>query len=559
MKRKIIPALICSVLTLLTGCTEPSNVSLPTVAATTAATAHTVAATTAATTAETTVTTTTAAATTTAATTAIAATTTAPWVPPENPAYLDVGDSVEGFEVIGSAVLGDTHAVQLVHAVTGALVLLLPDDAKGLTVTLRTPAVSAEGMPGALACIVTRGSEKYTPDDADTFRAHVGTYVDTGRTTFSYTGDPDALLTYADFLLDGVLHPFVLTDDAAFENAVWHYVLTDDALSVKGDAYAAMWEQMTLSHTAQVNLYAALYSGSFRANDPYGTPEYFTDITRESLSAYHAAYYTPANLLLTVSGKTDYLAFLRYLDTEVLAGYAYKDVNAALEDRWEPLSAPIEVVNEFPVPEGGEPDAVIDCAYPLDLADETDRDGLMLLAELISLPTSKAAELIGKYLPDAEVSCCVDLTSPTPTFVFHAEGLYESDAALLRQAISAALTGMVADGISADTVREAAERSREAFLTDTRESLTRYWTGTGDAFGLAEYLKALKDYDSYDADTRYFEGLIKVYLTGNPVYVLSVTVCAPGKFETHAADLERRLEEIRKGMSGEEQTSAAED
>ncbi|NMA08666.1 MAG: hypothetical protein GX929_06095, partial [Clostridiales bacterium] len=123
----------------------------------------------------------------------------------------------------------------------------------------------------------------------------------------------------------------------------------------------------------------------------------------------------------------------------------------------------------------------------------------------------------------------------------------------------AALTGMVADGISADTVREAAERSREAFLTDTRESLTRYWIGTGDAFGLAEYLKALKDYDSYDADTRYFEGLIKVYLTGNPVYVLSVTVCAPGKFETHAADLERRLEEIRKGMSGEEQTSAAED
>lgn len=254
------------------------------------------------------------------------------------------------------------------HKKSGAEVISAQadDENKVFGIAFRTPVSDSTGVPHILEHSVLCGSDKYTSKEPFTelLKGSLQTFLN----AFTYpdrTCYPVASLNTKDFYnlinvyLDAVLSPRAKRDPTVFAQEGWHYELEkpDEPLTYKGVVFNEMKGvcppcslaspsvtiPLTPPHppphppsgvysSPESLLYRAAQQATFPdntyASDSGGDPANIPDLTFEQFTAFHDAYYHPANSRIFFYGDDDPASRLDLLDSYLAPFDAPKQVEA---------------------------------------------------------------------------------------------------------------------------------------------------------------------------------------------------------------------------------------
>ena len=238
-----------------------------------------------------------------------------------------VGDELCGFTVtqIVHNEQYDLDYVHMQHRKTGALLVYIPceDTERSFTVSFRTPAENDKGIPHVYEHSTLGGSEKY-PDPSLFFSMinqtyntwlNAATYI--SNTTFDAASlSEEQLLAFADYIIDGLYHPTIMTDERAMMREAYRYELeSEDApLELTGTVYSEMQAHTSPLTLSSVRATKMMFPGSRFAAFNGGDPDVIPEMTWQELKDFHDTYYHPSNSLTVLYGKLDPEPFLRLID-----------------------------------------------------------------------------------------------------------------------------------------------------------------------------------------------------------------------------------------------------
>lgn len=229
----------------------------------------------------------------------------------------DVGEIISGFKVTqlyALDALGGT-VVHMEHEKTGAQLIYLANEDVNRTFSIgfRTKYDNDKGVPHVFEHACLSGSEKY-PDPSLFFTMMNQTYNTfmNAMTATDYTIYPesslseDQLYVYADYVLSGVLHPLVVSDERSMMREAYRYELTDrDAqITLSGTVYSEMLGALSMNQRHLYELYKLMYPGSYTSTNTGGDPDVIPTMTQADLQAFHSTYYQPSNALIVLTGRT---------------------------------------------------------------------------------------------------------------------------------------------------------------------------------------------------------------------------------------------------------------
>ena len=195
----------------------------------------------------------------------------------------DVGEIISGFKVTqlyALDALGGT-VVHMEHEKTGAQLIYLANEDVNRTFSIgfRTKYDNDKGVPHVFEHACLSGSEKY-PDPSLFFAMMNQTYNTfmNAMTATDYTIYPesslseDQLYVYADYVLSGVLHPLVVSDERSMMREAYRYELTDrDAqITLSGTVYSEMLGALSMNQRHLYELYKLMYPGSYTSTNTGG-------------------------------------------------------------------------------------------------------------------------------------------------------------------------------------------------------------------------------------------------------------------------------------------------
>ena len=136
---------------------------------------------------------------------------------------------------------------------------------------------------------------------------------------------------YADYVLSGVLHPLVVSDERSMMREAYRYELTDrDAqITLSGTVYSEMLGALSMNQRHLYELYKLMYPGSYTSTNTGGDPDVIPTMTQADLQAFHSTYYQPSNALIVLTGELDLARFLALIDEDYLSAYAAERLRRA--------------------------------------------------------------------------------------------------------------------------------------------------------------------------------------------------------------------------------------
>ena len=491
-----------------------------------------------------------------------------------------IGSVHHGFQVMAADRIDymDTDVLLLEHGKSGAQLLLLQnaDVEKTFSVAFRTRAINDKGLPHVFEHSALSGSEKY-PDPnllfsmmSQTLCAYLNAETRENVTVYPCASrSEDQLFAYMDVYMSGVLHPLVLTDEREMKREAWHYSLSDPEgeIGLSGVVYSEM-----LSSAANINAAAAqtmrslLYPDSCLSNNAGGDPEAIPRMTWQEIKDFHAAYYHPANMLMTLSGHLeDPERFLEQLDREYLAAYDRADFDAGVLDDagYTPAEGFREQTVSFPVSaDQSEEDNGTVIQYAMELRGLD--DGLIPVAQIVcdylSDFSGPLSARLSEELPAAFLNVNLVTDTTAPTIVFTANGVAEGDGPILREVIDHTLSEIAEKGIdksfalrriNANAYTRASSAEAQQRGVTCAENFSSAWAHTGDALG---YLTEL---DVQEALAENLEGneldtFLTQYVLASPNTVLLTAVPVAGLAEQKAEERARQMKDLKASMTAEE-------
>ena len=211
----------------------------------------------------------------------------------------DVGEIISGFKVTqlyALDALGGT-VVHMEHEKTGAQLIYLANEDVNRTFSIgfRTKYDNDKGVPHVFEHACLSGSEKY-PDPSLFFAMMNQTYNTfmNAMTATDYTIYPesslseDQLYVYADYVLSGVLHPLVVSDERSMMREAYRYELTDrDAqITLSGTVYSEMLGALSMNQRHLYELYKLMYPGSYTSTNTGGDPDVIPTMTQADFAAW---------------------------------------------------------------------------------------------------------------------------------------------------------------------------------------------------------------------------------------------------------------------------------
>lgn len=483
-----------------------------------------------------------------------------------------VGDKIAGFTVTeqGEELLINAPAITFTHDKSGGTVYYVaaPDLNRFFSITFRTPTIDDKGLPHVFEHITISGSEKYPSPSLyfavanQTFNTDVGAITDNTWTSYQLASlSQEQLLAMSDYFLDGVFHPMVYTEERLFKREAWRYDLTDpDApLTITGTVYNEMRGNDNIYSAAMDNLLDTLYPGSVIANNCGGDPDFIPDIEWQDLLDFHDAYYQPSNALVLLYGEMDYEAFLTQIDG-YFSEYELQDIEVD-QGTIEPIAELADQTFFYPADQDSSVEDAAVLIYGIVPAGLTDIDqmGLSMLSDIFNHESSPMMTKVREVFPNIALYSELNTSVAQPYLYFQAEGLNESDQALLKQTINEVLLEMTS-GIDASLVEsvltaqqfQAFGRADSSFMGSTlMRGMAADWSvhnRTGYYNRFLEHLDAINK----EVDEQYFEQLIKTYLLDNPHSAMTATVPEPGGAERKAAEMAEEMAGIKAEMSSDE-------
>jgi Zn-dependent M16 (insulinase) family peptidase len=488
---------------------------------------------------------------------------------------LQVGAVVHGFTLEQKQFIKelDGEGYLFRHLKSGARLLKVvsKDDNKVFSVAFKTPPPNDTGIPHIMEHSVLNGSESFpvkSPFDVLS-QGSLNTFLN-AMTSSDFTIYPVASRNDKDFFnlmhvyLDAVFKPLIYKDPKILQQEGWHYELEspEGPLSYKGVVYNEMKGAYSAPER-QLGLLMdkALFPENNYGNSSGGHPDAIPQLTYEQFKTFHRKYYHPGNSYIYLYGNGDMEKELAFINDKYLSGYDRIAVESRIPLQ-KPLAAPKVVRGQYGVPEGATVDGktYIACGSVYGL--NTDQElniALDILAE--ALVNHQAAPLrlaLQKAGIGRDVSASVDSVQQ-PVFAITVTSAEAKDLQRFAEVYRDTLKEVVAKGFDRTTLEGIINR-QEFALREGRGSFTGVmgsmmasggWMFADDPFITLSFNKELAAIRS-KLDRKYFEGLIEKVLLNNPHTCTVVLEPKPGLEKELAAELERKLAEIKARMSPEE-------
>ncbi len=383
---------------------------------------------------------------------------------------LSVGDKIEGFTVTetGQCKIFDADTVLFTHDKTGGRFLYVANDDtnRAFDIAFNTPAEDT-GVSHVFEHASLNGSEKYPANiffnvGSKTINTFMNAFTTMRNTYYPVSSLSDEqLLRLADYYLDGVFNPLIITDESIFEQEAWRYDLSspEDELTLNGTVYSEMKGSITPFGRAYYNTMKTLYPGSSRSAISGGDPDVIPELTYDDVVKYHEAYYKPSNSLVILYGKTDYEKYLMLVDEYFSE---YDDTKPVIDDPdYAPVSGNIE--KTFRIPGNEDTGSTVIYAVPCAINDETEIYDMALCADFLQSESSSLKQKMKLMMPAVLLTVSFDFSLTEPTIAFIASNVQSGEEAQVKEIIEASAKDLAEEGFSEDFM--------DAYLTSIERNM----------------------------------------------------------------------------------------
>ncbi len=469
------------------------------------------------------------------------------------------------------------HGVYLRHAKSGARVLLFPceDKNKVFNICFRTPPKDSTGVAHITEHSVLCGSREFPLKDpfVELAKGSLNTFLN-AMTYPDKTMYPVASTNDADFrnlmhvYLDAVFYPNTYREPRIFAQEGWHYEMEspEDALKINGVVYNEMKGVFSdpdeyLGHVRMNSLFPDSLYGVESGGDPAAIP----DLTYEEFLDFHGRYYHPSNSYITLYGNMDVEDTLRFLDEKYLSNFEKIQVDSAIS-RQAAFDKMRVVKDSYPLSADEDPEGKSYLSYSAVCGNVFDAKEMLALRILdyclLQIPGAPVKQALLDAGLAEDVDGGLDDSILQPYFTVTAKNADEKDADRFLSVVRGTLEEIADKGIDREAVLAGLNsfefRFREAdFLVFPKGlfySIDTFNTWLYDDEKPFDALQVLWAYDALrkEADTGYFERLIREKLLDNPFSSLVVLTGKPGLQEEREAAAVREMEEKRSRLSTEE-------
>ncbi|MBP3736962.1 MAG: insulinase family protein [Lachnospiraceae bacterium] len=486
-------------------------------------------------------------------------------------------ETLQKYELKEKTFLADKNAdaYLLEHKKSGARVALVlnDDNNKVFYIGFRTTPEDSTGVAHITEHSVLCGSRDFPVKDpfVELIKGSLNTFLN-AITYPDKTVYPVASCNEQDFknlmhvYLDAVFHPLTYTDRRIFDQEGWRYELSDDGtLTYNGVVYNEMKGALSSPDDVLENAgYAALYPDTTYAMESGGNPRHIPELTYEAFLDFHRRCYHPSNSYVYLYGDIEPNAYLAYIDEAYLSEYDRIDADTRIAAQ-EPFEAP----------------ARRECSYAV--LDDEDEAGKSFLAMYYGMPAhldareDTALKVLDYVLCDAEgaplkqalydagigedVGSVFEDSILQPYEAVISRFCDASQAEIFEKTITDTLTHLADEGIDRRALQAAIAfyefRYREADFGGTPKGLIYglqaldtwlYDDGPFDRMDIGGVFGELKK----DAESGYFEALIRKYYLENPHRALIVMAPKKGLTEKWEKETKERLASYLATLTPEE-------
>ncbi len=483
------------------------------------------------------------------------------------------------YEILESRRVPDlnSYGFLLRHKKTGARLTLLSNDDnnKVFYIGFRTPPEDSTGVAHIIEHTVLCGSKNFPVKDPfiELAKGSLNTFLN-AMTYPDKTVYPVASCNDKDFqnlmhvYLDAVFYPNIYQEKKIFMQEGWHYDLADmeDDLTINGVVY----NEMKGAFSSPDDVLDREVLNSLFPDTPYGTesggdPDVIPDLTYEAFLDFHKKYYHPSNSYIYLYGDMDMADKLEFIDQEYLSRFDALAVDSKIRMQKE-FAAPKEIRKEYSIMEEESEKSNTYLAYNAVVGDNLDRKLYIAFQvldyALCSAPGAPLKEALIRQGIGKEIYSTYDNGVMQPYFSIVAKGAEEDQKEEFVRVIENVLKEQAEAGID----RKALRAGLNYFEFKYRESdfgsypkglilglqaLDSWLYDDGKPFlhvEANETFGVLKE----EAESGYYEDLIRKYLLDNAHK--SILVLAPSKGMTARKDaaLQKKLQEWKKALGREE-------
>ncbi len=483
------------------------------------------------------------------------------------------------YEILESRRVPDlnSYGFLLRHKKTGARLTLLSNDDnnKVFYIGFRTPPEDSTGVAHIIEHTVLCGSKNFPVKDPfiELAKGSLNTFLN-AMTYPDKTVYPVASCNDKDFqnlmhvYLDAVFYPNIYQEKKIFMQEGWHYDLADmeDDLTINGVVY----NEMKGAFSSPDDVLGREVLNSLFPDTPYGTesggdPDVIPDLTYEAFLDFHKKYYHPSNSYIYLYGDMDMADKLEFIDQEYLSRFDALAVDSKIRMQKE-FAAPKEIRKEYSIMEEESEKSNTYLAYNAVVGDNLDRKLYIAFQvldyALCSAPGAPLKEALIRQGIGKEIYSTYDNGVMQPYFSIVAKGAEEDQKEEFVRVIENVLKEQAEAGID----RKALRAGLNYFEFKYRESdfgsypkglilglqaLDSWLYDDGKPFlhvEANETFGVLKE----EAESGYYEDLIRKYLLDNAHK--SILVLAPSKGMTARKDaaLQKKLQEWKKALGREE-------
>lgn len=488
---------------------------------------------------------------------------------------LKVGAVVHGFKLEKKEFVKemDGECYLFRHQKSGARLLKVvsKDDNKVFSVAFKTPPPNDSGTPHIMEHSVLNGSENFPVKSPFEILAQgsLNTFLN-AMTSSDYTIYPVASRNDKDFFnlmhvyLDAAYKPMIYKEPRILQQEGWHYELAspEGPLVYKGVVYNEMRGAYS-SPERQLDflMSKALFPDNQYGNSSGGYPDAIPQLTYEDFKAFHHKYYHPSNSYIYLYGNGDLDKELAFIDANYLTGIEKIAVESAIPLQ-KPLAAPVVKTGFYGVPEGAPTAGQTFIARGSVYGRNTDQEfniAMNILAE--ALVNSQAAPL---RLAFQKAGIGQDISAYTdgiqqPSFQVTVTNAEAADLPRFEGVYTDTLKEVVEKGFDRTTLEGIINR-QEFQLREGNGSFTGIagammassgWLFADNPFLTLSFNKELASIRS-KLDQKYFENLVEKVLLKNTHVCTVVLEPKPGLEKELAANLEKKMAEIKGKMSPEQ-------
>ncbi len=483
------------------------------------------------------------------------------------------------YEILESRQVPDlnSYGFLLRHKKTGARLALLSNDDnnKVFYIGFRTPPEDSTGVAHIIEHTVLCGSRNFPVKDPfiELAKGSLNTFLN-AMTYPDKTVYPVASCNDKDFqnlmhvYLDAVFYPNIYQEKKIFMQEGWHYDLADleDDLTINGVVYNEMKGAFSSpDDVLEREVLNSLFPDTAYGTESGGDPETIPDLTYEAFLDFHKKYYHPSNSYIYLYGDMDMAEKLEFIDKEYLSRFDALAVDSKIRMQ-EGFAVPKEIRKEYSIMEEESEKNNTYLAYNAVVGDNLDKKLYIAFQvldyALCSAPGAPLKEALIRQGIGKEIYSTYDNGVMQPYFSIVAKGAEEGQKEEFVRVIEEVLKEQAEAGID----RKALKAGLNYFEFKYRESDFGSYPK-----GLILGLQALDSwlYDDKkpflhveanetfgvlkeEAESGYYEDLIRRYLLDNAHK--SILVLAPSKGMTARKDaaLQKKLQEWKESLGREE-------